>query len=1857
MDFDDELEFMTLKEGILLLQEDGQFVDKRVSLVSEAGCNKSFETANFLSVVGCILNQMENSQLLFELVVSNNHSLKFQCNNNEEKQQWIKHLSEYTTPPKNKSRGISLPDVKVSTSPVHHRNFNQSAPSLVSTTVHDYNDDDQRFGSIQNLSNNSYDDDEEREDGEVEQEDEDESQDEDQEDSDSEEQDDESSLSEESESNDEFYYDYEKEKEKQLKNGNKSSTTVGTIKLTSSSNNIATLQQDQQQKPLKSYQFTEDESFIIELFPNVEVSVILDALEFCRGDRDEVIALLASQTRLSYQGDLNGFSPVNKKNGFGQHIKQQQQEEQEKQKQHLKEQEEQNKLKKELKEDLKQLELEEEEINKQIKQLQQQQQQQQTRPRNFKTPETYQKPNFLNNCNITLKNDRSCDSSENGSLEDEVSFENHHNQLHCEPVKVSIAQIEPSFVALNISNVSIVDNISPPSFKSYSTSSLPSTSSVSSTNSTSNVNRKSNWSYKPSTSVASSSSSNHNQSSAASSLSSSQERSLSSSQDHSLSSSQDRSYHSSVNSSYSNSPRAASSPNSLRSSQERPNTPTSWKPFTKSGAAWDLSIKINGFFQLDDHIEYRIHVISNSNEWFVFRRYNNFLLLDKKLKNLGIIDKKDIGLTLPPKKLKVASNQVAKARQEPLESYLVYLLSNYQGIFYNNKIPFNNNNHNNTILNAASIKGLRNRSHSASLIVETSPTKKKFSQPQSQSQSQSQLQPQPQSQNNNLSYQHKTPDKSNAIFKSSPNFDTPTSNMSQLNLSSQSCFSNNSSSAADFNSYIDAKLLEESNYYKNFNSNSNNNKEPIRDKEVIVDKENNKDNNKENNKENNNKENNNKENNNTKEVIIADSKQPQNENNNNNNMNNNNIPNNNNGNIRVKKTVFKNLLEFIRKPNFSVMFGFSPIYFVESLFIVMLIYLFSKFVFKEVSIYVVSIFAIYFVLYFDNRYQILNKLSSNNNSRGDKTENSNIDNNNNNSNSDNQINSDNNHKYNKYISSPEIAKDIKSRISFYENTSSSNLIGGTLSLSNVNSVNGTPIAASPAISNSSAGSSGVGVNGNGNGGGSIGNGSGLTKENSSSNLINNSNIMNIKTHTRSSSGGVSGHQPQIINRKSLPPEYYNQYFNYLPHEKSQQQLQQQLLQQQQHQQHSQTQTPQAPQTPQTPSSFNADDGDIVNISQDHDNSLFSEDNNLIDSDQDDQQSQSSHSSNSSSQQQLLSSNVDETKQELSQLENTNKVKSTITKFSKLSSGIEEKLDWALSQFSLSPSRSCHSVTVYGSSIVLIGGEGINENLVQFIDVERNLSISPKVTGGKVGPETIYSHDYCRVGNKFYLFGGFVGGKLSNKVYVLTIMDDSTVHWSMPRISGNLQPSARYGHTFTRYGNKFLLFGGNDGEQCLNDLHSLDPETMSWSSITSAKGTPPIERFGHTSTILGEKLIVFGGSSGSNKNGSSTVKDLNDMHVLSLCDGYQWQQVTFNNLSGEIPCERSFHCSTRVGRNIVMVAGKAKDGTPLKDVWVLSYRMQWSKVTGTQFTPRSHFGLIKNGSKLFVLGGKGRDSNGATTILDDVWFVNTVTLPITSSVTLINYPDIKIDKEIGKGHFSKVLKGNWKGKDVAVKKLNSIKDKGREEMMTEFKAEVELLGSLQHPNLVTCYGYSLNPMCIVMEFLPTGNLFELIHSKEQKLDSALILQIAFDIARGMAHLHSRNIIHRDLKSSNLLMDKHFNIKIADLGIARETSFTQTMTTIGTVAWTAPEILRHENYNQKADVYSYGIVLWELLTGEEPYEGIPPMNAGILVASKGLRPELPENCDPNWKKLVVWCWSEDPNKRPSFEEVTNYLTKTF
>jgi len=141
---------------------------------------------------------------------------------------------------------------------------------------------------------------------------------------------------------------------------------------------------------------------------------------------------------------------------------------------------------------------------------------------------------------------------------------------------------------------------------------------------------------------------------------------------------------------------------------------------------------------------------------------------------------------------------------------------------------------------------------------------------------------------------------------------------------------------------------------------------------------------------------------------------------------------------------------------------------------------------------------------------------------------------------------------------------------------------------------------------------------------------------------------------------------------------------------------------------------------------------------------------------------------------------------------------------------------------------------------------------------------------------------------------------------------------------------------------------------------------------------------------------------------------------------------------------------------------------------------------------------------------------------------------------------------------------------------------------------------------------------------------------------------------MAYLHSMNVIHRDLKASNLLVDSDWTIKVADFGIAREgqEDVTMTMTACGTPAWAAPEVLQTQRYSLKADVYSFAICLWEMCTRDRPYEGTPPYQIVILVATQGLRPELNHpgfDIMKGFKTLIRLCWDEDPNKRPVFVDL--------
>ncbi|CAM0876338.1 unnamed protein product [Alopecurus aequalis] len=255
---------------------------------------------------------------------------------------------------------------------------------------------------------------------------------------------------------------------------------------------------------------------------------------------------------------------------------------------------------------------------------------------------------------------------------------------------------------------------------------------------------------------------------------------------------------------------------------------------------------------------------------------------------------------------------------------------------------------------------------------------------------------------------------------------------------------------------------------------------------------------------------------------------------------------------------------------------------------------------------------------------------------------------------------------------------------------------------------------------------------------------------------------------------------------------------------------------------------------------------------------------------------------------------------------------------------------------------------------------------------------------------------------------------------------------------------------------------------------------------------------------------------------------------------------------------------------------------------------------------------------------------------------------------ILWEDLVIGEQIGQGSCGTVYHSLWYGSDVAVKVFS--KQEYSEEMINTFRQEVSLMKKLRHPNIVLFMGAvaSQQRLCIVMEFLPRGSLFRLLQNNIGKLDPRRRINMAIDIARGMNYLHNSipTVVHRDLKSSNLLVDKKWTV---DFGLSRlklET-FMATKTGKGTPQWMAPEVLRTEPSNEKSDVYSYGVVLWELVTQKIPWNTLSTVQVIGAVGFMDQRREIPSNTDPEWASIIESCWDSDPQRRPSFQELLERL----
>ncbi|KAI4335444.1 hypothetical protein L6164_014088 [Bauhinia variegata] len=276
--------------------------------------------------------------------------------------------------------------------------------------------------------------------------------------------------------------------------------------------------------------------------------------------------------------------------------------------------------------------------------------------------------------------------------------------------------------------------------------------------------------------------------------------------------------------------------------------------------------------------------------------------------------------------------------------------------------------------------------------------------------------------------------------------------------------------------------------------------------------------------------------------------------------------------------------------------------------------------------------------------------------------------------------------------------------------------------------------------------------------------------------------------------------------------------------------------------------------------------------------------------------------------------------------------------------------------------------------------------------------------------------------------------------------------------------------------------------------------------------------------------------------------------------------------------------------------------------------------------------------------------------------------IARGLQTIKNDDLEEIRELGSGTYGAVYHGKWKGSDVAIKRIKASCFAGRpserERLIADFWKEALILSSLHHPNVVSFYGIVRDgpdgSLATVTEFMINGSLKQFLHKKDRTIDRRKRVIISMDAAFGMEYLHGKNIVHFDLKCENLLVNMRDPqrpvCKIGDLGLSKVKQHTLVSGGVrGTLPWMAPELLSGKSnmVSEKIDVYSFGIVMWELLTGEEPYADLHCASIIGGIVNNTLRPQIPTWCDPEWKSLMESCWSSDPAERPSFSEISKKL----
>ncbi|CAA6659406.1 unnamed protein product [Spirodela intermedia] len=415
--------------------------------------------------------------------------------------------------------------------------------------------------------------------------------------------------------------------------------------------------------------------------------------------------------------------------------------------------------------------------------------------------------------------------------------------------------------------------------------------------------------------------------------------------------------------------------------------------------------------------------------------------------------------------------------------------------------------------------------------------------------------------------------------------------------------------------------------------------------------------------------------------------------------------------------------------------------------------------------------------------------------------------------------------------------------------------------------------------------------------------------------------------------------------------------------------------------------------------------------------------------------------------------------------------------------------------------------------------------------------------------------------------------------------------------------------------------------------SETPVELQTSPVMFIKNMPVAAAAAATAAVVASSMVVAAAKSNSDKNLEVPVAAA--ATATAAVVAATTAAVSKQYEPSELVCSSPTVFPTDVGQKFCEEDGTSDEHPVIKQEYNVSPDSVHHTTEGYQETERSSD------------KSTGYESTKSDVALDDV------------AEFEILWEDLTLGERIGLGSYGEVFHGELHGTEVAIKKFLQQDISG--DALEEFRSEVQIMKRLRHPNVVLFMGAvtRVPNLSIITEFLPRGSLFRLIHRPNNQLDERRRLRMALDVARGMNYLHNGTptIVHGDLKSPNLLVDKNWVVKVCDFGLSRmkHSTFLSSRSMAGTAEWMAPEVLRNEPSDEKpVDAVSGAMFTasGHTVGALHPTTALGGMNPMQVVGAVGFQQrqlDIPGDVDPAVADIIMKCWQTEPKLRPSFSEI--------